>query len=93
MLCNDAYERLQDDGKCAQAVDDKSQKACKGTCKAKFFAVVNYCLDTVRTDIIMYVCNNVHECVCVCVCMCMCVCVCVCAYVCTCVCVYMCEHV
>ena len=49
ILCNDAYERLQDDGKCAQAVDDKSQKACKGTCKAKFFAVANYCLDTVST--------------------------------------------
>ena len=62
-LCNDAYERLQDDDKCARAVEDKSRRACKGTCKAKFFAVVNYCLDTVRTDIY----------ICVCVCMCVCV--------------------
>ena len=51
MLCNDAYERLQYDGKCARAVEDKSQKACKGGCKAKFYAVVSYCVDMVCTDI------------------------------------------
>ena len=80
-LCNDAYERLQDDDKCARAVEDKSRRACKGTCKAKFFAVVNYCLDTVRTDIyIVCVCVRACVCVCVCVCVCACVCVCVCVY-------------
>lgn len=68
-LCNDAYKRLQDDDKCARAVDDRSWKACKGTCKAKFFAVVNYCLDTVHTVVYLCVCACARARVCtVCVC-------------------------
>ena len=47
VLCTNAFDRLQYDRRCADAVEKKSHKACEGSCKAKFFSVVSFCEDLV----------------------------------------------